>query len=686
MKTNSMLCCALALAALAACGGGTSTNSTTGASGSTSGASSSGSTTSGASTTTGSSTSGGTCAALAASCQTKACCSGICNASSKVCEAAGSTTSTSSSTSGSVNPCTPVAAGGNCGTSLDCAKGLLCVPDAGGTTCETPTAGLTKCTSAGFAPSASTGPCCESEKLVNGVATCAAWNVCALPGNTCTTSGDCCADGRGYPVTCKSGVCTSCGTSNSTCTSNADCCEGGGFQCLPNALVGITGAGSTCQASGLPVQFDDAGSIAACVSQQICAANPAVPPQIECTLGALCATSAGGDPCAPLGMVCDTAFSNSPGFGVCDNPSTALGTSCIPGGPACGGNAFSTAPGVCFDLTSGGQQFIFCDEPCNTTEDCSGPSQFCYTQLGPGFCQPTTGTCTVHGATCKLTVANDGLCARYNFPPGGSTTGPTGICLQGQDGGAAGVPCNISGNRQIGGLCDNQDFCETGVCGPVCNSGTGTPKACPMGQACIPALGFGQSADMVDFGACITPCSLTADGGSCLDSSAGAKQKCIPSEFLGYSWAATAGNGKSPDMCGYMSPNAIALGADCSSFAQDNALDPCVAGAICVGVPGSPSVCTQICTDTEIGKTGAAGGCPAGQQCQGLNFTGTASTHLGVGCPPAGPAGRGGATSRAAGGSTTGSTTGGATTTGGSTSGTTSGTTTGTTSSSSTTG
>src|SRR5581483_6527817 len=111
-------------------------------------------------------------------------------------------------------------------------------------------------------------------------------------------------------------------------------------------------------------------------------------------------------------------------------------------------------------------------------------------------------------------------------------------------------------------------------------------------------------------------------------------EKCLPAELFGYAAKAE------PDFCGAAAPGdqAIQVGGACAAAVIGNALDPCVAGAMCYGLIGQTSTCLQLCADTQIGNSGPAGGCAAGFTCTATNFTNTPSTHTGV-CEPTPDAG-----------------------------------------------
>jgi len=372
-----------------------------------------------------------------------------------------------------------------------------------------------------------------------------------------------------------------------------------------------------------------------CVDVPLCQAFDGGSGIIECQLDAVCNPADGGNPCATDGLTCDQTFS------VCRNPS--LFDTCTLGGPSCTNFGDTTSPMVCSPPIFGVTGDSVCTFSCVSTADCVEPYMSCITQnvgTGPAdVCEfstvatqtncPTTAA-GIFGGVCDATSAGsgDGVCIAV----GGDTVG---LCMQSTtDGdGGVGAPCNINGNRQIGGLCDTQDICSGNLCSEVCNAGTngGTRGGCGAGLDCLPlltaggiGLGPAPTVDADTAGACVTPCDFTdtVDGGTCGLSAQGVPTRCIPAEEVGY----TLGEG--PDFCA-ASAGALALpiGADCSKAVIGNALDVCVDGAICVG---RPAICSQLCEDKQIGKVGAAGGCPVGDTCTGLDFTGTASTHTGA--------------------------------------------------------
>jgi hypothetical protein len=269
-----------------------------------------------------------------------------------------------------------------------------------------------------------------------------------------------------------------------------------------------------------------------------------------------------------------------------------------------------------------------CDEICNSTPDCVDPTTSCIGQAG--FCGTNACTSSQYYGACASSTTNDGLCA----PLGAfGSPGFTGLCLQSATNGVGGpgTACSINANRQICGFCDNADVCNSGICGAVCNSGTTQTPACPAGQTCVGAVGFWEIKDTQDYGGCVTPCDFTQlDGGGCGMSSANVPTKCLPGELLNYGPATGT---PVVDMCSPLAASAVPIGGDCSSAPASDAIDPCVQGAVCLGTTiGGTSTCMQLCEDTEIGQTGAAGGCPSGSTCTGINF-GAGSCDAHGNCP-----------------------------------------------------
>ncbi len=354
----------------------------------------------------------------------------------------------------------------------------------------------------------------------------------------------------------------------------------------------------------------------------------------------------GTDPCSQDGLVCDI----SPN-GFCRNPN--LFDPCVQGGPACNGSLTTTSAIVCsdpiFGLVGGDS---LCVNVCETTEDCVDPWQSCLESQGYADCAYATSAtgCAQNTPsdllqTCDSASTNDGICLALGME---SPSNSFGLCTQAfTDGdGGTGQSCNAGGNRQLGGLCDTTDLCLGNTCGQLCNASMSAAASCGAGTTCVPLLavyGIGIGPDPTNdaytTGACATPCDFTLqDAGSCGVAgsgvnAAGVPVKCLPAEIYGYTAKEV------PDFCmvGPTPDEAIALGADCTKASFGNDLDPCVAGAICIGNAANGSTCLQLCEDKQIGKTGAAGGCAAGDTGTALNFLGgaTGSTHTGYCMPPA---------------------------------------------------
>ncbi|MHB1846802.1 MAG: hypothetical protein ACYCWW_18425 [Deltaproteobacteria bacterium] len=90
-------------------------------------------------------------------------------------------------------------------------------------------------------------------------------------------------------------------------------------------------------------------------------------------------------------------------------------------------------------------------------------------------------------------------------------------------------------------------------------------------------------------------------------------------------------------MCLAGPSNPLPVGAVCNSNdLPPGVFDPCAEGALCLGIPGQTSYCTQMCNN--VGQSGAP--CTTGQTCTSLQFgTGAPPTHTGYcsgGTPDAG--------------------------------------------------
>jgi len=603
------------------------------------------------------STTGPSCALSGDPCSpTKSCCGGFtCNGT--ICVSAGTGTGTGTGTGGVfMDPCPVGDVDAGCATSIECDLGLLCMDGH----CESPAGGTPQCTASGIGPSAG-APCCESTQDggSDGLA-CTGWIPCVTQGQSCGAGDTCCdtlscgSDGTCDPV---------CGAINSVCTTDADCCADNGSRCVLGSDfpanffgVGVTVPGSVCYPFGLPAQLVPGsanGSYYPCADFAQCPAkgdggyDAGIKEVIDCQLGSFCDPSSpedgGPDPCQTDGLVCD--FNTR----VCHNPE--LFEQCVPGGPPCSQDAFtqSTSPVVCSQPIFGtGLGISLCVNECQTTEDCVAPWESCIAASNPTYqiCQDaeqSTG-CAMGVASdllgpCNAASVNDGICLAL----GGDAYG---LCTQAfTDGdGGTGTSCNFNGNRQLGGLCDTSDLCLANTCGQLCNAASTAAVSCGAGTKCVPVMdvyginiGPDPTVDAYTTGACATPCNFTLqDAGACGVNGTGVNAqgvplKCLPAELLDYAVNTV------PDFCmvGPTAAEAIPLGGDCSKANFGNALDPCVAGAECLGGLDITATCQQLCEDKEITKSGAAGGCPTGYTCTGLNFLGTASSHTGYCVAPA---------------------------------------------------
>ncbi len=624
-----------AVAALAVACSSSSGGTTSGTGGSSGGVNSTGTTT------------GSNCSMQGVSCTKTACCPNLtCNG--LICVPPESNTGTGSGgagagTTGGADPC-PVGDGGAaCATSEECEPGLLCVDG----TCNAPIPAKPQCTASGIGPQPGS-PCCEDTQDAGpaGLA-CTGWVPCLTQGQSCGAGDTCCnnlscgSDGTCDPV---------CGGIVSVCTKDSDCCADEGSRCIKGSTFTNNPPipGSICYPIGLPIQsVPTTGNIYYCGDFAQCPAYDAgLPEVIDCQLGAFCNSGipedGGTDPCAQNGLVCDTTFH------VCRNPE--LNDPCVQGGPACNPDNETTSPIVCGDpifLTNINPLGLSaCTFECQTTEDCVLPWQLCIASAdnNPLFQDCTYATnCAMTSPTdflqpCAAASSNDGVCLPIGFE---QPSNSFGLCTQAfTDGdGGPGAACNLGGNRQNGGLCDTSDICAGNVCSQLCNAGTLQTPGCGSGTTCLPVmdiygitLGPDPTVEQYATGACVTPCTLTEqDAGVCQPTAQGVPTKCLPAELFGYTPK------EEPDFCGAgpTAAEAIPVGGDCSNVTFGNALDPCVAGAECYGLVGTPSTCLQLCADGQIGKKGAAGGCATNDTCTGANFSGTPSTHVGVCMPPA---------------------------------------------------
>ncbi|MHB1847049.1 MAG: hypothetical protein ACYCWW_19680 [Deltaproteobacteria bacterium] len=520
--------------------------------------------------------------------------------------------------------CPRAATGGPCVTAGDCVSGDICRASADGGVCAFAAPPIFACLALGAACGADGGlaSCCSS--LCQG-GHCQPLPSCAVANQGCNGNGDCCnglacvanaagsGAARGSPAdagaTSSSGSCQpTCGGSGSACTGSGQCCSAQGLSCLP------TTPGGTPVVCGTPSGTTSCGD--ACSGD-------------ECVLGSFCqdqATASGTvDPCASAGLVCD------PNLQACRQPLEF--ETCLPGGPACRPLLDSTVSLQCLSDRSNG--LTLCVQPCAATADCATPYASC--QVGGtdtagnsySVCSynivPPAG-CTDYFGSCPAAGAADGLCVPI-FQAG---FGSFGLCWQAAtDGGALGDPCFVNATRATGGFCAAAGMCLGGVCAASCNAGTdGGPTCGPQTltdggvgatQQCDPTQG--QSGNAADYGNCSVACDFTsASGGGCVTTPEGTPEKCFPMGFYGLPDSVTG-------MCLAAAPNPLPVGAVCNASALPADLfDPCIAGALCLGIPGQTSHCDQLCNG--VGQPGAP--CASGQTCTALSFGGGAlPTHTG---------------------------------------------------------
>ena len=568
-------------------GFGTSTGSAASGGASTAGSSTNGSSGTG---TGGGSTTGGGCISQGGGCGAASCCAGLrCDPGSGLCVPpaldAGPTDA----------GCGVLGQGAACLTAADCVPPLVCQSGS----CGAPSSSATlACTPTGAGCGAGQPPCCAGSCLGSA---CAPWTPCGAAGQGCGSSAGCC-NGLG----CSAGVCAPyCGREFVSCTTDADCCNEQGLFCWP------TGSGSSLCYHGLPQQpVDSSGNPVAC-------GDPCS--SYECRLGTHCLATAPTDPCAAAGLVCDPTNS------VCRAP-TEL-DACLAGGPACQPIADSQAVASCVPIALYSGTPSLCVQPCATTADCVDPGTVCQSNGDAGLACVLNG-CSAYFSTCPAAGAADGLCYPYTFSSGGTF----GFCQQATlDGGQAGAGCLGSGNRQQGGLCSPGALCVGEICSSVCNAGTSGVPGCPAAsggasQGCIDILG--QAGDPNDLGSCTVACDFTSgSGGGCQAASGGPPVKCFPQILFGLTDQARG-------ICAEAAASPVAVGQPCSGSVP---VDPCAAGALCLGDPISNSYrCSQLCT--AIGQTGQ--GCQASQKCFGVGLGNGPSVSTGycaVPLPDGGP-------------------------------------------------
>jgi hypothetical protein len=424
---------------------------------------------------------------------------------------------------------------------------------------------------------------------------------------------DCCAG-----FSCQSGTCTaSCGQEYQPCQFQGDCCNEQGLEC---EIVGATSTTAECYPGNYYQPYDSSGQI-----PTLCGADCS---GWECQLGAACSPYEALDPCAAVGLVCDEEFSvcRAPGPYVDWNtPLTA--EECNPAGQACLPVPDSTVQPSCVYMPQ--YDAGFCLETCESNADCVDPYDYCdpIGDGGVGFCRYWITCSDWFGSCDSSTDAGDGLCMPEDFG-----YGRTGFCLPAltDGGGSAGTRCasEYKGNRQNGSFCDTQDVCSFyGLCEPTCNAGdagTDAGPGCPAGQSCVDYLGENIPLS-IEIGFCSPACDFTSpDGGGCPKDATGIPEKCEPRYLwdltdvpTGICMAGAADPVPAAQVCPYSYDGEISA-----------ALDPCVAGSLCLAtnVTSTLRTCAQLCD-----KVGQSSGCPANQSCQALIIaTGVASpTHTG---------------------------------------------------------
>lgn len=300
--------------------------------------------------------------------------------------------------------------GNACGADTDCCDGLSCrrgrCEAINGTGCAEQS-----CT-AGFGA----GGCCESSPVCGAVAGSTATkcrSACMGPGQTCTSTTDCCG-GR----TCTNRQCstTGCASTGGKCNLNSDCCSGnscvrglcqaGGQSC--SGTYGICRTAADCCTAGVT-----------CTSG-LC--QPATPTcatwRQSCTTSSCCS-----------GLTCQS--------GACDYPNVCrtTGASCSTTAPCCAGLTCST--GICRAPTTSCR---LAGQPCATGSCCAGLT-----------C--TVGVCTLSGAT---TCRGAGTSCSAASPCCVGLSCISGLCQSPQTT-CEGDPCSVGAGA--GGCCSSAPYC-----------------------------------------------------------------------------------------------------------------------------------------------------------------------------------------------------------------------------------
>jgi hypothetical protein len=383
---------------------------------------------------------------------------------------------------------------------------------------------------------------------------------------------------------------------------NTDCCNAQGLSCLPTIY------GDICYPE-LPTQPLDPST-----EEPVPCAGPCS--AFECQLGAACqlttdpATGDEVDPCAQAGLVCDASLS------VCRAPGEF--EECVPGGPACQPIAESTVDNLqCVKVSLFLGSPNVCVQPCSLTADCVDPLTSCQADGTLGdFC--FYSICSSYFGTCPSSGTNDGLCVPYE-----NGTSTLGICNQAAlTGGKTGSGCVSGGNRQVGGLCDTDDFCVLGLCSQVCNAGTGGAPTCTGatadgGPACVAILN--ETGDADDLGTCSVSCNFVTDGGGgCISPDGGAPEKCFPQLLYGLEDLPTG-------LCVLAPTTGLPAGQPCNA---ETTIDGCADGERCVlglfnGTAGA--YCAQLCDQPGL----SPGGCNSSQTCEPFDIDGFSSFSTG---------------------------------------------------------
>ncbi len=300
--------------------------------------------------------------------------------------------------------------------------------------------------------------------------------VCAVPGDSCTSNGQCCSNVCD-PVTskCKSSV-TICSGAGSSCQLATDCCN---LQC--DTVRHVCSSATSCVAD------NQACTTSAECCGQNCTGNKCVP------LSTACLTA--GNPCTTGG---DGSAASQCCSGLCTGGKCVLGSSfCIQPGDACsrdtdccGGwcnKASGATLGVCQDVqTSGAGNCTHDGVVCNGCGSCCSRNCGPWALTGVNVCQPGLG--------CKIL---NSLCTTDKECCGGDTgdvtctpgTGPQGItigvCTQNHSLQVAGGICGLSGGNACGNA---QHDCECPVSPKI--------QCCGFDTLGLPrCLGFGQCGD-----------------------------------------------------------------------------------------------------------------------------------------------------------------------------------------------